>query len=687
MTADFLFELGCEELPARFLPSLQQALRDGVCQGLAELQLTFAEVKAFVTPRRLALLLSDCQLEQAQTSVQRRGPAVAAAYGDDGQPTPAALGFAKSCGVEITELETLTTDKGEWLVYQQEQPGKHLRELLPTLLTKVIKQLPIPKTMRWGEKSAEFLRPVRWLVMMLGSEVIEAEILGVKSQAQSYGHRFHHPDAVTLSSAADYAAQLRQAYVIVDAAERADIIRRQALALAQAEKLHAVITDELLTEVCGLVEWPVPLLVPFAEEFLRVPAEALIAAMRDHQKCFHVTDDNEQLQAYFITVSNIESRDPQRVIQGNQRVMFARLADAAFFYDSDKQQTLAARLPQLEKVAFQAQLGSLADKSRRVTELAVVIGKHLQAELTAVQRGAELAKCDLMSDMVGEFPELQGIMGKYYAQHDGESESVAAIIEQHYWPRFAADNLPQTREAASVALAERFDTLTGIFGIGMSPSGTKDPFSLRRAALGIVRIIHEFQASLELPAILDKAITAYGDKLSNADVANQVQAYILERLKAWYNERGVSHGILQAVLARQSNNLADVAARIRALEKFAALPAANALAAANKRVSKILSKAEVDGIADTVNEVLLAEPAEQALASALQQVTQASAPLLAKQDYNAALEQFAQLREPVDDFFDNVMVMADELELRHNRLALLTKLRQLFLQIADISLL
>ncbi|MEC8937977.1 MAG: glycine--tRNA ligase subunit beta, partial [Pseudomonadota bacterium] len=571
-------------------------------------------------------------------------------------------------GVSVDELIHLETDKGTWLGYREQQQGDSVQALLPEMVRKTLQSLPVPKNMRWGASRVEFSRPVHWLVALYGNEVIAAEALGLQASRTTYGHRFHAPDAIQLEHADDYLAALENAYVLADRQRRRERIREQVLAEAEVQEANAVIDEDLLVEVSGLVEWPVALTGSFDERFLEVPAECLISSMKANQKYFHLLDDQGKLKPLFITISNIESQDPDQVISGNEKVIRPRLADAAFFYDTDRKHTLASRIPQLESVVFQQQLGTLADKARRSTAIATFIAERIQGDVAHAQRAVALAKCDLVTEMVLEFPELQGIMGRYYAEQDGEPAEVAQALEEQYLPRFASDAIPQSLTGQALALADRLDTLVGIFGIGQRPTGAKDPFALRRASIGVLNILVKGELNLDLRELLQVAADQH-QNLPKADgLVEDVLTYMLDRFRAWGQEEGISAEMYLAVRARPVTKPLDFARRLRAVKAFAQREEAAALAAANKRVSNILSKQEHDG-STQVEASLLQEAAEKALFEAVTASQQQVAPLFAKGDYQQALDALATLREPVDAFFDQVMVMADDDAIRRNRLA------------------
>lgn len=686
-SADFLLEIGTEELPPKALPSLMHALAEGIAAGLQQAGLVHGEIEPFATPRRLAVRVRQLATRQPDRIEERRGPALTAAFDAAGAPTQAALGFARSAGVAIEALERLENDKGAWLIHRRQISGACATELLPTLLNQALTQLPVPKKMRWGSSRIEFVRPVHWVVMLLGNRVVPGSLLGVEAENLSYGHRFHAPAAIVLPDPAAYPALLaQQGRVIVDFAERRSRIRQ--LVEAEASKIGArvEIDPALLDEVTALVEWPVALLGNFDPAFLDVPREALISSMKGHQKYFHLLDQSGRLLPHFITLSNLQSSDPAQVIAGNERVIRPRLADARFFYDSDRKQPLSRWHEQQREIIFHNQLGTLFEKSERLARLAAIVARTIGADAALAQRAGNLAKCDLLSAMVGEFPELQGTMGGYYARHDGEPEAVAAALEEQYRPRFAGDALPATAIGTALALAEKLDTLVGLFGIGQPPTGTRDPFALRRAALGTLRILIEGRHDLDLPALIEAARDGYPMLPQATTVVSELFRYLLERFRAWYQDEGIGNEVITAVLALPNANPYDIHLRLLAVNHFITLESAAALAAANKRVANLLNKEGVAAAAKgAVDSTLLREEAEQQLAAAVAAKSTAIAPLLAARDYSQALEQLAGLRSAIDAFFDQVMVMVEDEALRNNRLRLLTALRTLFLQVADIS--
>lgn len=684
--ADFLVELGTEELPPTALLGLSEAFEAGIVAQLKDANIEFGAVKAFASPRRLAVQISDLALAQPDEAFERKGPAKKAAFDADGNPTKALQGFLRGCGGSVEDLSEMETPKGTWLIYKGVQKGKPTAELLPGFVSESLNKLPIPKRMRSGTSRSEFVRPVKWLVMLLGSNIVEAEVLNLKAGNVTRGHRIHGVGEITLNSPAEYAERLeKEGYVLADFAKRRELIRQGVEKIAGEVKGTAVIDPDLLDEVTALNEWPMPLIGNFGEEFLDVPAEALISSMKEHQKYFHVVDSKGELLPNFITVANIESKDPAQVVSGNEKVIRPRLADAKFFWDTDRKQKLENRFDKLETVTFQKDLGSVADKARRISALASNIAGQIGGDETMVARAAHLAKCDLVTQMVFEFTDLQGLAGRYYAENDGEAAEVASAIEEQYLPKFAGDHLPQTKTGQAIALADRIDTLVGIFGIGQPPSGSKDPFALRRASVGVLRIIQEGSLDLDLRQLLSVA-AAQHPALKVEDVVEQVLSYMLDRLSAVYGEQNINPEIFQAVRALGVSKPLDIDRRVKAVAEFAKLDAAAALAAANKRVSNILAK---QGITETgsVEEAKFEQDEERTLWTAVQAQQATVAPLIAAGDFQGSLASLADLRAPVDAFFDNVMVMADDEAVRANRLALLGNLRDLFLQTADLAVL
>ncbi|WP_339080705.1 glycine--tRNA ligase subunit beta [Pseudomonas sp. TMP9] len=681
-TRDFLVELGTEELPPKALKTLGEAFLAGIEKGLKTSGLSYRASRYYAAPRRLAVLIEQLEKQQADRFQNLDGPPMQAAFDIDGNPTQAALGFAKKCGVELSQID----QSGPKLKFSQSIPGQAAAGLLPGIVETSLNDLPIPKRMRWGARKTEFVRPSQWLVMLFGDEVIDCEILAQQSGRVSRGHRFHANHEVRISAPANYAEDLRGAYVIADFNERRAQIAARIDQLAAEQQGTAIVPPALLDEVSALVEWPVPLVCAFEERFLEVPQEALIITMQDNQKYFCLLDANGKLLPRFITVANIESKDPQQIISGNEKVVRPRLTDAEFFFKQDKKQKLESFNQRLANVVFQAQLGSVFDKAQRVSALAGFIAERIGGDATRAARAGLLCKCDLASEIVGEFPEMQGIAGYYYAKHDGEAEDVALALNEQYMPRGAGAELPTTLTGAAVALADKLDTLVGIFGIGMLPTGSKDPYALRRAALGVLRILIEKQLDLDLVETAAFAIKQFGDKIKAAGLAPQVLDFIFDRLRARYEDEGVEVAVYQAVRAVSPTSPLDFDQRVQAVQAFRALPQAAALAAANKRVSNLLSKAEGQ-IAASVEAHHFDNPSEFALNAAIQQAEHAVQPLAAARQYNLALSQLANLREPVDAFFEAVLVNAEDPAVRANRYALLAKLRGLFLGVADISVL
>ncbi|HRD49973.1 MAG: glycine--tRNA ligase subunit beta [Candidatus Competibacter sp.] len=682
---DLLIEIGTEELPPKALFSLSLAFEQGIRDGLEKAGLPSNAIRRFATPRRLAVLIEHLPIRQPDRQLERRGPALSAAFGPDGQPTKAAEGFARSCGVAVTALQQQETDKGVWLVHVNIEPGAATADLIPGIVLAALAALPIPKRMRWGDRDDEFVRPVHWAVLLFGDEVIPAAIMGAQTGRETRGHRFHHPDPIRLMAPVDYARQLASAgKVIPDFGERRDAIRAQAEAAAARLNGVAVIKPELLDEVAALVEWPVALAGNFEQRFLNVPAEALISTMQDNQRYFPVVDAHGRLLPYFITITNLESRDPAQVRAGNERVIRPRFSDAEFFWNQDRKQPLSARMESLKEVIFQQRLGTLADKSERVAALARLIAEQSHGNSDWAERAARLAKCDLLTQMVQEFPELQGIMGRYYALHDQEALEVAHAQEEQYLPRFAGDRLPTTATGRTLALAERLDTLIGIFAIGQAPSGAKDPFALRRAALGVLRILIEGKLDLDLQTLLERAATRFEPAIHADNAVETVFEFIMDRLRGYYLDQGVRPDTFEAVLECRPTRPLDFDRRVHAVNAFRALPEAASLAAANKRIRNLLKKVETV-LPFEVRPALLIEEAEQALAGRLVELSSEVIPLMETGLYGEALNRLARLREPVDAFFDQVLVMADDPALRDNRIALLNELSSLFLRVADFS--
>lgn len=686
MKENFLVEIGTEELPPKVLKTLATSFADNVEAELNQAGLSFDKIEWFASPRRLAVKVLGLSTEQPSKMVEKRGPAVAVAFDANGNPTPSAIGWAKGCGIEVSQAERIATDKGEWLVHRAKIEGQPTKNLLNDIVANALAKLPIPKPMRWADKTVQFIRPVHTVTMLLGDELIEGEILGVASARTIRGHRFLGEKEFEIQHADQYPQLLREkGSVVAGFNERKAEILAKSQAKATALGGVADIEESLLEEVTSLVEYPNVLAAKFEERFLAVPAEALVYTMKGDQKYFPIYDKDGKLLPHFIFVSNINPEDPTAIIEGNEKVVRPRLTDAEFFFKTDLKQKLVDRLPRLETVLFQQQLGTLKDKTDRIEQLAGEIAKQIGADEAKAKRAGLLSKCDLMTNMVFEFTDTQGVMGMHYARHDGEDEEVAVALNEQYMPRFAGDELPKSLVASAVALADKFDTLTGIFGIGQAPKGSADPFALRRAALGALRIIVEKNLPLDLEDLVKKSAALFGDKLTNQNVVADVVDFMLGRFRAWYQDEGITVDVIQAVLARRPTRPADFDARVRAVSHFRTLDSAEALAAANKRVSNILAKA--DAAIGEINLTACVEPAEKALAEAVLALRTEVQPLIAQGDYTAVLDKLANLRTPVDSFFDNVMVNAEDPALRQNRLAILNTLQGLFLQVADISVL
>ena len=689
-----LIELGTEELPPKTLKKLNSAFSRELLTGLLEAELISQQqssaARSFATPRRLALLVPELISAQPDQSVERRGPAVKAAFDDQGAPTPAAQGFAKSCGVDVSDLERINTDKGEWLSYTLQQKGQTVDELIPGIIDHAIKRLPIAKRMRWGSGNAEFVRPVKWLIVMHGNRVIPATVLDVAASNTTRGHRFHSQGEIIITSADDYeSVLLSEGGVVADFEARQAMISEQITRIADEVSATIESDADLLDEVTGLVEYPTALLGEFDQDFLTVPQECLVSSMRDHQKYFHLLNAKGKLLPYFITVSNIQSSNPERVKNGNERVLRARLADARFFWETDRKQKLESRIDQLKSVLFHQKLGSVFNKSKRIEKLSGLIAVQINANQSLSERAALLAKADLVSDMVGEFDELQGIMGHYYADLDGEDKLIGDCIEQHYWPKFAGDQLPVSGEAQAVALADKLDSLVGIYAAGEIPTGDKDPYGLRRASLSILRILIEQELDLELPELVAMSAKVYAQTQEYAiDSATQTQIvdFVRGRLTAYYQGQAIDTNTINSVMACEPASPLDFEQRLKAVNEFANAAEAVDLAAANKRIANILKKQNVK-LGSPVNTQLLVEPAEQELYKAIATIEGDCKNLFANGDYALGLQKLATLRTPVDNFFEHVMVMCDDQDQQQNRLALLSSMQQLFLQVADISLL
>lgn len=689
-----LFELGCEELPPKSLKTLRDALQNSVTEQLSDADISFDTIKAFAAPRRLALQIHGISEKQPDRSEQKRGPAIKAAFDAEGNPTRAAIGFAKGLGIEASELMIINTDKGDYVGYEQMVHGKAVADLLPQIFQTALDNLPIAKRMRSGASRNEFVRPVQWVVLMADDKVIDATIQGHQSGQQTRGHRFHSPDYQSINHANDYEALLEGLKVVADFDKRQAFINNQVQALADEINATAIVPQDLLDEVTALVDFPIALRADFEPRFLQVPQEALISTMQADQKYFCLTDKDGKLQPYFIFITNIASKDPKQIIEGNEKVVRPRLADAEFFFLQDQKQPLSALTENLKTRIFQDQLGSIWEKSARIAKLATFIATLLQEQgqqvnIDETARAAMLSKADLASSLVGEYPDLQGIAGTYYARLNGEPEAVAASLEEQYLPKFSGDALPKTPIGICLALADRLDTLVGIFAIGQPPTGSKDPFSLRRSAIGILRILIEKQLPINLIVLVEQAIKNYNDanssKITNmGDTFTQVMNFLNSRYRAMYTEQGVSVDTIQAVQAINPHMPLDFDQRIRAVQAFRALSQASMLADSNKRVANILAKSE-SAVSENVDERLLTEPAEQALYSSVRHAQTAVQPLLAQANYTQALQTLASLDEPLTQFFEGVMVNSEDTALKNNRLALLKQVRALFLTVADIS--
>ncbi|MGC1520880.1 MAG: glycine--tRNA ligase subunit beta [Steroidobacteraceae bacterium] len=683
-TRELLFELGTEELPPRTLLDLSTALTESVVSGLDAAGIPHGQAHGFATPRRLAVRVRTLAEHQPERQVEKRGPPLKVAYDGQGAPTQAAFAFAKNCGVPVTELTALKTDKGEWLMFRGTERGAPTASLLGDIINRAVAGLPIAKRMRWGSRNVEFVRPVHSVVLLHGDEVVPAEVLGLQSGRVTHGHRFHAPKPISLKSASGYEGRLRRAKVVADFAKRRELIRAgvSAAAAASGDGATALIEGALLDEVTALVEWPVPIAGRFEQRFLRLPREVVIATVQDHQRYFAVQGADGKLSGGFVTVSNIESRDASKVREGNERVVRPRLSDAAFFWEQDRRLSLEAHAAALSGVTFQTRLGSYADKTRRIEALAQSIGGRIDAG-PWVARAARLAKADLMTAMVGEFPELQGVMGRYYAEAEGEPEELARALEEHYRPRYAGDVLPSTKTGQAVGLADKIDTLVGIFAIELRPTGAKDPFGLRRAALGVLRILLEGRLDLDVLELL--AESAAAQPVLKAGVADEVYDFLFERLRGLLSEQpGTTVEMLDAVFANRPHSPLDALTRLQALKEFLSMPEAGVLAAINKRIANILKKATF-GTEVTVDAAALTEPAERQLHRTLSDIRAPVEEAAAERRYAQSLSALVALRAPVDEFFERVMVMDEDIGRRNNRLALLRDVQRLLGGVADLS--
>jgi glycyl-tRNA synthetase beta chain len=686
--ADFLVEIQTEELPPKALLNLAMNFAEEIKNRLTAAKLSFTKTEFFATPRRLAVRVTELASKQADNINERRGPAWAAAFDAAGKPTPACEGFARSCGVVPSQLITIENNQGKWVGYKQIISGKTVQTLMPEIIQQSLAALPIPKRMRWGNNNNEFIRPVHSVILLYGTKVIPATIIGCKAGQITVGHRFLCKKPLKISSPKEYEKVLEKTgYVIANFEKRKNIITKQAQAIIKrslGSKAHILLENKLLDEVTGLVEWPVAILGKFDKDFLKVPQEALISAMQDHQRYFPVMDKNNQLLAYFVSIINLKSRKVKQVVEGNERVLRARLSDAAFFFEVDKKIKLKDRLPKLKEMVFQAKLGTLYDKAERIAKLAFTIA----SDIPQAKQAGLLAKADLTTELVGEFPELQGIAGYYYALNDHENKEIAIAIKEHYQPRFSGDALPTTKLGCAVALADRIDTLAGIFSIGLLPTGDKDPFGLRRAAISILRILIEKEMNIDLGKLLQQALMLYPTLKPDQSTANNLWNFIVDRLQPLYQEQGIGIDVIRSILSAVNNqNPYDIHRRIKALQIFKKLPQSEALSIANKRVSNILTQYNKPIQRHNIDMNLFEHDAEHALAKSLQQYEQQLASLVASEKYQEALTTLAKLREPVDAFFDHVMVMVDDQQKRENRLLMLKKLRGMFLQVADIALL
>ncbi len=687
MAQNLLIEIGSEELPPKALRSLAEAFAHNLHAELDAAELAFDSIQWHAAPRRLALTVKALAAQQPDKVVEKRGPAVQAAFDAEGNPTKAAQGWAKGCGIDIKDAGRMVTDKGEWLLHKAEVKGQAVQQLVPAMVESALKKLPIPKPMRWGSKRTQFIRPAHTITALYGDEIIRGSVLDIAIDRVVRGHRFMGESSFTLAHADNYLSDLEsKGKVLADFEARKAKIKLAVEAKAAELGGTADMEESLLEEVNSLVEWPVVLVASFEEKFLTVPPEALVYTMKGDQKYFPVYGKDGKLLNKFIFVANIESKDPQQIIAGNEKVVRPRLADAEFFFNTDRKSKLADRLDSLSTVLFQKELGTLRDKVERISALAGFIAAELGSNVAQAQRAGLLSKCDLMTQMVMEFTDTQGTMGMHYARLDGEDEAVAQALEDQYLPRFAGDALPSSAISCAVALADKLDTLVGIFGIGQAPKGDKDPFALRRAALGTLRIIKENALALDLADLVREAKALLGAKVSNSNVEDDVLEFLLGRFKAWYQDEGFGGDVINAVLARRPTKPLDFDQRVKAVSAFRELEAADALAAANKRVGNILSKVEGD-LPTAVDKTRLEEDAEIALFAEVCQLEDKLAPLFANGEYTPALSALAALREPVDAFFEGVMVMADDAALKQNRLAILNRLRELFLQVADISVL
>ena len=703
-TDDLLVEIGTEELPPRALRRISRALASELAAELDTQGFAHGDSAPYATPRRLAVLVPDVPDTQPDRDVERRGPPLARAFDGNGEPTKAALGFARSVGVEVDRLVRIEAGEGAWLGYRSTKAGAPLSSLLPDMVDRALARLPVPRRMRWANRDTEFVRPVHWVVLMHGTAVIEGEILGVSSGRTTRGHRFHHPGDIVLADAAGYPAALRsEGHVVAGFEERMESIREQVDAAARALGGRALIDHALLEENAALVEWPMAIAGHFDAEFLDLPDAVLVATMQGHQRYFPVARSDGALMPHFVAVSNIRSRNSETVREGNERVIRPRLSDAAYFFATDREQSLESRLEGLRGVVFQRRLGTLHAKAGRISQLAGRVARAMGgSDLSVAQarRAGLLCKCDLLTEMVGEFPELQGQMGREYARRDGEPEEVADAIGEVYMPRFADDRIPGTAAGRAIAIADKLDTIAGFVSVNQAPTGDKDPFALRRAALGALRIMIEGGLELDLGEMIDAALKPHVDGTreneggsrevrDRARLRSDLRQLMLDRLRAYFADRSIPADAFNAVLAREPARPIDFANRLRAVETFRAMPEAASLASANKRIHNILRQAAQGniGVPGEVDDSLLREDAERTLRDALDRIEPGARTMLDAGEYTGALANLAGLRDDVDRFFDTVKVMDDDPALRGNRLALLARIGALFMETADISLL
>ena len=678
-----LFELGTEELPPKTLLTLSNALLSNITQALTDAELTFGQTSSFATPRRLAILIEDIIIQQPDKTIEKRGPAIKAAFDSEGNPSRAALGFATSCGTTVDQLSRLKTEKGEWLAFNQETKGQATNDLIPEIINQGLKKLPIAKRMRWGDLATEFVRPVHWAVLLFGSDHLNCEILGINTGQHTFGHRFHAPTAIFLDHPSEYQRKLlEKGYVIADFEQRKQVIHTATLAAADNVGGTAVINEALLEEITALNEWPIPITGNFDPRFLKLPAEVLITTMQTNQKYFAVTDDQQKLLPNFITFSNIESTNPQSIKEGNERVILPRLADAEFFWKQDRHLKLSDRTPKLANIIFQKTLGTLQDKSQRLEVLATYLSTALAIAPQQSRRAAQLAKTDLLTEMVAEFPSLQGVMGRYYALADNEPDEVAQALEEQYYPKQSGGPIPESQTGQILAIADKTDTLVGIFSAGLIPSGDKDPYALRRATLGIIRIIIENRLNINITELISVSLSQFTHNFDRELTEHKITSFIYERLKGYFLDHDFTIDQFESVLAVSPDNLLDFFLRLQAVRDFRALPESNSLSEANKRIKNILRKSESSPQSSVQN---LIEEQELNLLKATLAAEKDIQPLIHDSNHTAALNRLAQLKEDVDLFFEHIMVNCDDLSLRNNRLALLHKVENLFLKIADIS--